>query len=251
VSIRIQALQVGELVGVPAPATFYFRKWGETYDLACTMFVIEGASELIVVDTGTPDPEFSLTHHGYTVRRPAEQDPAQALRRLGIDPADVTVVVNTHLHWDHCGNNALFPNARFFIQRAELHYAVAPLAIHKRGYQVLPGVAPGWMSRLSSVVAVDGEHEILPEVRLVPLPGHTPGSQGVLVQAGSGQQYLIAGDCVDTYENWAGDAAAPHIPSGVYTNLIEHVASLDRIDALGCAVIPSHDYQVTRQGVFS
>jgi glyoxylase-like metal-dependent hydrolase (beta-lactamase superfamily II) len=103
---------------------------------------------------------------------------------------------------------------------------------------------------MSSIIAVDGALEIIPGVELVALPGHTPGSQGVLVHAGSGRSYLIAGDCVDTYENWAGDVSSAHIPSGVYTDLFAYLDSLGRIDDLGCEVIPSHDYAVAERGLF-
>ena len=85
---------------------------------------------------------------------------------------------------------------------------------------------------------------------MVTLLGHTPGSQGVLVECAD-CRYLIAGDCVYTYENWAGDAEATHIPAGLYTDLIQHEASFHKIEGLDCEVIPSHDVQVLPRRVFA
>jgi hypothetical protein len=71
----------------------------------------------------------------------------------------------------------------------------------------------------------------------------------VLVDTGS-ERYLLAGDCVDTYENWTGNERTPHIPSGVHTNLFEYYDSFAKIEKLGCEVVPSHDLAVVERGEF-
>jgi len=248
-SLKITALPVGEMVGLPRPLTHMYRGWTETLGLKVFMFLIEGGEELTLVDTGTPPPEIATKVHGYDVRRPPEEDPIAQLATAGYRPDDVTRIVNTHLHWDHCGNNGLFTNATAYVQRAELEYGENPLPMHTVAYERFPDTPPLWRFADSSVIAVDGEFELEPGIRLVPLPGHTPGSQGVLVDCDSGP-HLIAGDCVDTYANWEGDAAMPHIPSGVYTDLLAYMESFDRIDGLSCTVIPSHDYEVADRGPF-
>lgn len=106
------------------------------------------------------------------------------------------------------------------------------------------------MKAQGQMCPVDGDVSLVPGVSVVTLPGHTPGSQGVLVEGGE-RRYLIAGDCVYTYENWEGDAEATHIPAGLYTDLIQYEASFSKIEGLGCEVIPSHDVQVLRRHVFS
>ena len=67
------------------------------------------------------------------------------LRQRGLEPGDIDVVINTHLHWDHCSNNALFPKATFYVQRDELGYACAPLPVHRQAYEKNPGLSPGWL----------------------------------------------------------------------------------------------------------
>jgi N-acyl homoserine lactone hydrolase len=248
-ALTVHALHVGTLLGFPTPAITYHRGWGERHDVPMIMFVILGGEHPVVVDTGTGTPEFTRAHHGYDLDRPPEQEPAAALERLGVDPGDVATVVHTHLHWDHCSNDDLFPAAQIIVQKAELAYAVDPLEPNRKAFQRGPGVLPPWVSVLDRIHTVDGDAELLPGISVVPLPGHTPGSQGVLVQ-GRGGPVLMAGDCVDTYANWTGDGKLSHIPSGSFTDLAAYMDSFRRIERLGCEVVPSHDMAVLDKGVF-
>ena len=102
----------------------------------------------------------------------------------GLDPAGIDVVVNTHLHFDHCGGNHLFAGRPIHVQRRELDDAR-----HAEDYTIREWVDPPGVE----YVEVDGAHDLLPGIRLVPTPGHTPGSQVVLVEAG-GRSVVIAGD---------------------------------------------------------
>jgi N-acyl homoserine lactone hydrolase len=100
------------------------------------------------------------------------------------DLAGIDVVVNTHLHFDHCGGNRLFPGKPIHVQRRELDDARSLDDYTIREWVEAPGV---------QYVPVDGELEVLPGVRLVPAPGHTPGSQVVVVETG-GRPAVIGGD---------------------------------------------------------
>jgi N-acyl homoserine lactone hydrolase len=247
--LSIRAFSMGRLVGLHKPTITYMRGWGNTFDSSLIMFVIDGGDAPIIVDTGPPDADRVLRYHGYRMEQSPAERPPEVLRQAGIDPADVRIVVNTHLHWDHCSNNHLFPRADIYVQRKELEYAASPLQWHNAPFEHHPDIEPPWRAVENQLALADGDTSIAPGVRLVALPGHTPGSQGVLVETGGGR-FLIAGDCVDSYENWDGDAAADHIPSGLYTNLIEYDASFRTIESLDCQVIPSHDEAVLKQGRF-
>jgi N-acyl homoserine lactone hydrolase len=98
--------------------------------------------------------------------------------------ADVDVVVNTHLHFDHCGGNHLFAGTPIYVQRRELDDA----------HQLEDYTIPEWVDAPGvEYVAVDGELEVLPGLRLVPTPGHTDGSQVVVVGT-SGRPVVVCGD---------------------------------------------------------
>jgi N-acyl homoserine lactone hydrolase len=245
--LSILPLRAGYVAGIETPKITYMRGWKCTHDSPFIIFVIEGGAAPIVVDTGPPEAERVLARHNFVMVQAPEEEPSQLLSAAGIGLADVRIVVNTHLHWDHCSNNRLFPNAKFVVQKRELEYAVDPLAWHNAGYGRGPGIEPPWFSVWDRIETVDGDAEVAPGVSVVALPGHTPGSQGVVVDTDAGR-FLIAGDCVNTYKNWLGDETAEHIPSGIFTNLIEYDQSFRKIESLGCEVIPSHDEAVLDRG---
>lgn len=246
--LTIHALPVGVIRKFPKNGLTYWRGEGETVDAPQIMFVILGGENPVIVDTGTPPPEFVREHHGYDFYWP-EGDQKAVLARLGVEPGDVRTVVNTHLHWDHCGGNPVFTEAHFFIQKEELNYAVDPAVPNRRSYERVDGVTPPWVPVLGRIETVRGQAEVEPGIWTVPLPGHTPGSQGVLVETDNGR-FLLAGDCVYTYENWQGDSKADHILPGTFTNLDDCIDSFRRIEGLGAEVIPAHDPAVLERKVF-
>ncbi len=164
------------------------------------MFVITGGDRRSWSTPGRRTRPSSASTSATPSSVPTARDPVTQLNGAGIDPADVRDVVYTHLHWDHCSNVGLFPNARFTVQDEELQYAINPIPLHRRAYQHLPRTAPPWLRVLSRLNVIRGAVEIAPGVSTVPLSGHTPGSQGVLVETDKGP-YLIAGDCLDSYDN--------------------------------------------------
>jgi N-acyl homoserine lactone hydrolase len=135
---------------------------------------VELSAGLVLVDTGmidsTPelDDEWSPTPHPL---------PAELVSR-------VAVVVNTHLHFDHCGGNRLFPGVPIHVQRRELADARTQDDYTIREWVDFPG---------ATYVEHDGAAEILPGVRLVPAPGHTKGHQIVVVETGEGP-VVLGGD---------------------------------------------------------
>lgn len=248
-ALTIRVLPCGVIRNFPQPAITYMRGWDQRVDTPQMMFVILGGPHPVLVDTGTPAPELVRKHHGYEFERPPEHDPAVVLQSIGVAPENVHTVINTHLHWDHCGNNLLFENARFIVQRPELHYAIDPAEPNKVAFERTEAISPPWLPVLHRMDTVSGEVEVESGITVVPLPGHTPGSQGVVVETDEGK-YLLAGDCIDTYDNWRGDGGLRHIPSGSFTNLLDYMESFDRIESLDAEVVPSHDPAVLARGVF-
>ena len=150
------------------------------------MHLIDHPDARVLVDTG-------LTH-----LHPAAADLDPRLRpweELDLDLASVDIVVNTHLHFDHCGGNHLFAGRPTYVQRRELEDARTVEGYTLREWVDAPGVR---------YVPVDGELELLPGVRLVPAPGHTPGTQVVVVETG-GRPVVIGGDVAV----WFGELDEP------------------------------------------
>lgn len=248
-ALSIHALPAGVLRNFPSAALTYQRGFGQVQDCPQIMFAILGGPSPVLVDTGTPDPAFVREYHGYDFERDEQEHPLATLAGLGVRPEDVEVVIHTHLHWDHCGNDALFPAARFVVQRSEVAYASDPLPPNRVAFERVGEVEPPWKAVESSFELVDGDAEVLPGISVIHLPGHTPGSQGVLVETAGGA-YLIAGDTVNTYRNWEGDGTLPHLLNGSLISLPDHWRSFERIAETGATVIPSHDPLVLQRGVF-
>ena len=137
--------------------------------------VIDHPDGCVLVDTGMKELRPELADFDARIVSLSEQ---------AFDLSGVDVVVNTHLHFDHCGGNHLFAGRPIYVQRQELEDARA-----KDGYTIREWVeAPG-----ERYEPVDGEFELLPGLRLVPAPGHTRGLQVVVVETG-GRPLVVGGD---------------------------------------------------------
>ena len=119
------------------------------------------------------------------------------LAELGIAPAEIKYVINTHLHFDHAGNNDLLKDATFFVQREHYQYAKDNPASFPHQYWNLPAL---------SYELVDGEATLFPGVEVIPTPGHAPAHQSVLVRLPGTGNVIICGDAVYCQENYDHDA---------------------------------------------
>lgn len=220
---------------------------GVKFRSPCLAFYIEGAPKKILVDTGPCDPEAAMRYHHLSLDKGSSQNLETALGALGVDLCEVEIVIFSHLHWDHCYNLEGLSNATFFVREEEIRYAVAPLPVHRIAYEVgIPGLLPPWMKVFDRMRVIREDCEIVPGVTLVSLPGHTPGSQGVLVDTEKGP-YLIAQDTVPLFENWKGSPYLKHIPSGIHVDLAVYFETLLKIERLSAYVLPGHDGEVLRQ----
>jgi N-acyl homoserine lactone hydrolase len=129
-----------------------------------------------------------LVDTGMTQLHPAVADMDPRLIPLStqgdFDLASIDIVINTHLHFDHCGGNHLFTGRPIYVQRRELDDARGKHDYTIRDWVEAPGV---------QYEPVDGALELLPGLRLLPAPGHTQGSQIVVVETG-GRSVVVGGD---------------------------------------------------------
>ncbi len=148
---------------------------------------------LVLLDTGLGegDPETEAWY------RPQRVPLRRALGSRGVDLAQIDLVVNCHLHFDHCGGNPLLAGTPVVCQRQELaaaqagDYTMEHLVDH-----------PGIRYEL-----LDGEAEIWPGVHVIPTPGHVDGHQSLVVECDDGS-VVLAGQSHDTASAWSADALA-------------------------------------------
>lgn len=162
--------------------------------LGMRCLLIEHPGGLLLIDTGAGNKETAKFLDIYGIENEGEQSRTaleDGVRAAGHAPEDVVVVINTHLHFDHAGGNTFvdsageveiaFPNAEFFVQRGEYDYAT-----HTNERTAASYFDRNWapIERAGKLRLLEGEAEVLPGVRVIPTPGHTPFHQSVLVTSG-------------------------------------------------------------------
>ncbi len=144
-------------------------------------FCVHHSSGLVLIDTGIGRDSEEVDR----LYRPVRRRLVDVLDENHLRLLDVIAVINTHLHFDHCGQNALFPSVPIYVQAAE--YAAA----HQPNFTVIE-----WIDfPAASYRQLTSETEILDGIRVIPTPGHTPGHQSVVVETGEGP-VIIAGQAV-------------------------------------------------------
>ena len=212
-SIRIHALEAGlqwldggAMFGV-VPRPLWERRIPpderNRIPLAMRCLLVEAPDALVLVDTGLGNKEdarfldlYGVTNAGAPTRL------EDAIRAAGFTPADVDVVVNTHLHFDHAGGNTRrdedgevrpsFPRARHIVQRGEFDFA------HQGNERTRASYLPANFDPLADAGLwdfVEGEAQVTRGVRVVRSPGHTPHHQSVLVESDGATACFLADVC--------------------------------------------------------
>lgn len=240
--LKIYPFRCGSISRNKSVAT-YMRNFDVEASAPPIMWYIEGASKKIIVDTGIHEPRGDINQ---PFTRDDSEHPAAHLATMGLKPEDIDIVINTHLHWDHCSNNGLFKNATFIVQKEELRFAIAPVPPHYRVYEsLLAGMTPPFFEA-KTYKAIKGDYDVVPGVKCLFTPGHTPGCQSVAVETSKGV-YIIVGDTVPLYENIADGLLIPH---GIFVNLEEYYESLYRLISMDATILPGHDEKIFEHKVY-
>jgi glyoxylase-like metal-dependent hydrolase (beta-lactamase superfamily II) len=240
----IKPIKAAEFKGFEKSRFTYDRDHGKKVDVAIITWLVQGGGKNILVDTGPPmNREQAAKHH--LVMEDAERGLLSGLSAAKLTVHDIDTVILTHLHWDHAYNLELFDRATIYVQRRELEYAVNPLPLHRITYEVgLSDSVPYWAVHLGRFCVLDGDQSILDGLKVLLLPGHTPGLQGVLVDTAVGR-YLIASDSFPLFEN-----IECSIPNGIHVDLSDWFASLALIKRTGATLLPGHDLKVFERSVY-
>jgi glyoxylase-like metal-dependent hydrolase (beta-lactamase superfamily II) len=174
--------------------------------LALRCLLVEAPNALVLIDTGIGNKDDEKFRSIYGVSNSGEPTRLEdGIRHAGFDPADVDIVVNTHLHFDHAGGDTLrdpagtihpaFPNARYVVQRGELGFARSPNERIQASYvaQNFDAVTEADLWDL-----VEGGVEVTSGVSVVPTPGHTPFHQSVLIESDGDVACYLADVCPTT-----------------------------------------------------
>ena len=220
---------------------FYRDPAHEPLTLHYYVWLILGGPHPVLVDTGFLDDDARARGmRGYV-------SPAAMVERAGVKPADVPIALITHLHYDHWAGHSLFPAAEYWIQREEVAFWTGPLAATPAfGQSANPGALArlGPLAEARRVRIVEGDHEVLPGIRVHRVGGHTAGLQIVTVRTGRGTVVLTS-DASHFYRN-----VETRQPVQIITSLPEMLAAFDTIDALAGAerlIVAGHDPAVAQR----
>ena len=168
------------------------------------------------------------------------RDRSELLAHLGLEPAGIKTIVMSHLHWDHWAGYELFPSATFLVQDAEVAFWSGRARRHSlitssANLAALDAVAA--LNAAGRVRMLDGAREDLwPGLRIVPLPGHTPGLQALLVETARGP-VMLASDALHYLENYR-----LRRPVQVTMNFPDALDAYDTIaELVGDDVVGGHD----------
>jgi N-acyl homoserine lactone hydrolase len=158
-------------------------------------YLIDHPDGLVLLDTGIAEGHEEAEERYHPVRRPLDE----ALATAGATTDDIRVVVNCHLHLDHCGGNPRFPNTPIFAQQVEFE------AAHREEDYPIVDLYDFADARYE---LHGGEADVGRGIRVVPTPGHTPGHQSLVVETDAGR-VVLAGQAV----NGATDYGRAHYAS--------------------------------------
>jgi glyoxylase-like metal-dependent hydrolase (beta-lactamase superfamily II) len=218
----------GARVRVPIPA-YLLQTDGRTilFDTGMPDFCYTGDPRALA-HVGEPDPPWAVPYGG------AADTIAGQLATIGLRPADVDLVVNSHLHLDHCGGNAHFAHCPLLLQAAELEAARAGGGVY---HEFTAWNEPGLRYQ-----TIEGDHTLAPGVELLATPGHTAGSQSLLLSLPNSGALLFTFDAVYTLALWDADEL------GAADDAVGARASVDRLRTVasqaGAQVVCGHDAQL-------
>jgi N-acyl homoserine lactone hydrolase len=202
---------------------------GRSIEFSSTCWLIQRGKEWLLWDTGVPEsalndpkgwstlPKLIVYHLDKTI--------TDQLAAIGLKTIDITYVALSHTHGDHIGNVRLFPNSTILIQRAEYAWISSPDGPNDNVNQ-LKALARELLGTPKHLKPLDGDTNVFGDgsVTLVSTPGHTPGSQSLLVHLKNSGFIILSGDVVHLEENFENDT----VPS-LNTDKAASIASMDRI----------------------
>lgn len=242
---RVRPLLLGEAeVGCALDVFWGMNKDQGRVTVPILAFLIEGGRDPILVDAGMRSAERAVSIHRLGPHRiPKGMSLPEQLARYGIKPEEITTVILTHLHYDHCGGCEQLPNARIVVQRSELAAAAAPM-----GPRTLDiGSRELFYDRLDVAAMVDtlwdrvelieGDTQLFPGIECILYPNsHTPGSQCVYIKTLDGVIGCV-GDMVRKVDMNVRKA----IPPGIYYDLEQMQRAMRDIAIRGDIIYPAHD----------
>ncbi|WP_037215660.1 N-acyl homoserine lactonase family protein [Rhizobium sp. IBUN] len=202
---------------------------GKAIEFSSTCYLIQHENEYVMWDTGVPetavgDPKGWSTLPSLIVYH-LDRTISSQLAQIGLKPADIDYVVLSHTHGDHIGNVGLFPAATVVMQKAEYEWINSPPPSDPN-LNTLVQLAWKLLGHPRRLELVTGDVDLFRDgsVRLMSTPGHTPGSQSLMVHLAKTGYVILSGDVAHLEDNFERD-----IVPALNVDKLESISSMDRI----------------------
>ncbi len=216
----------------------YQHDYGKPYIIPIYCWYLEGGDKNIIVDTGEMQPIISEDREADLGGKIHTFE--DGLAKYGLKPEYIDIVVHTHLHNDHCENDYKCTNAKFYVHRKELDHVHEP---HPLDFRYLEDYVED-VEEAGQVIAVDGDYEVVPGIRMMHTPAHTPGGMTILIDTEGGLA-AITGFCV-IMENFnpppeVRGMEMEVIPPGTSVNTYEAYNIMLKVKEMADILIPLHE----------
>lgn len=205
------------------------------------VWVAQRSDRVFVVDTGFGE-EAARQRQRQLLRAPAD-----GVKALGIEPAQIEDVIITHLHYDHAGTLDAFPRARFHLQEREMHYATGRCMCHpamRHPFAVEDITAMVRHLYADRVAFHDGDEELASGLSVHRIGGHTAGIQSVRVFTRRGW-VVLASDASHLYANMEQGRPFPIVYN--VADMLDGHKRLQRLADSTHHVVPGHDPLVMKR----
>ena len=205
---------------------------GRSIEFSSTCWLIKHGSEWLLWDTGVPESAHNDPRGWSTLPKlivyHLDKTLTDQLAEIGLKPRDIARVAISHTHGDHIGNVGLFPNSTILMQQAEYSWINSGNGPNDNVNQLM-ALARKLLGTPKNLQLIDGDADVFGDgsVTLVSTPGHTPGSQSLLVHLKNSGFIILSGDVVHSQENFEKN----RVPS-LNTDKAESIASMERIRQL-------------------
>lgn len=237
ITYKIHPIVLGSKSFDKGMMTYQFN-YGKPFVVPIYSWYLEGGSKNILIDTGEFMPLKSKERENAMGAKIHSFE--EGLSKYNLTPEDINIVIHTHLHSDHCENDSKCKNAIFYVHENELKQIHDP---HPLDFRYMEDFILD-VEKNNQIISLKGDSDILPGIKMIYTPAHSPGGMSVLINTEKGK-VLITGFCVidenfNPPPNVIG-MGMEVIPPGTLINSYQAYDILLKVKEMADIIVPLHE----------